>query len=583
MDYVDRIKPDSKGIFTYLEELINKNYQIPTFQREVVWNEQNVKKLWDSIYKFYPIGSILIWKTTIKLHNHRNIFGFTISDEDLSRTEYQYILDGQQRTNALLTSLYGGKIEGKEDFNPTLYFDLTVLDNGENDESNFKNRFLFWDEINDKNGKKSNSANKENFEKGLIVKLKDIKENFKKVAQIIQEHYGFEHEIMENLWDIKQVLDNYKVSLIELKDIQVNQVCQIFERINQEGKPLDLFDIVVAKTYRPKTKNQNPFYLRELIDEYRKTLNGNFKLIDDLTILQMLSSVIMVNLPNTKVYNITKNYLNEVKAEEIESIWEESKIAINKTFDFFENHLKIKGPQLIPYGYYYLSLVTYFYKNKNFNYNFLLKYFWFYSFHKDDLFKNTTDLKNHIELLKSQKEKNNTELGRFLIDKNDLRQSSYSSKGRLSRAILSLYANQDPRDWKLPQRSVISDVYYMLTDKPNLHHIFPSDFIEKNPGRNQLNSNSLMNIAYLTQITNLEISNKNPIKYINDYNTQEFRDILDTHLLTSELLDWASAEEMPENALDLFIEKRIDNVIEVLKQKIGEDNFEVIDTKEKLK
>lgn len=589
MDYVDRIKPDSKSIFSYLEDLLRKNYQIPTFQREVVWNEYNVKKLWDSIYKFYPIGSVLIWKTLIKLHNHRDVFGFIISDEDVKRTEYQYILDGQQRTNALLSSLYGGKIEGKDNFNPTLYFDLTVLDNGDNDETNFKKRFLFWSEIDDKNGDvKPNTENKNKFDQGLIIKLKDIKDKFESVEERLVEHptkqfEAYKNPTRQNLRNIKQVLDNYKISIIELKDIQVSQVCQIFERINQEGKALDVFDIVVAKTYRPKTDTQEAFYLRELIDNYKKTIVSDYKLIDDLTILQMLSVIIMQNLTRTKVFNITEKYLNEIKAEEIEEIWDDAKIAINKTFDFFDNHLRIKGPQLIPYRYFYLSLVTYFYNNKVFNYNFLMKYFWYYSFHNEELLKNTTDLKEHIEILKKHKTEGLSNLGRFLIDKNDLRKSSYSSKGRLSRAILSLYANQEPRDWKLTQRNVISEVYYMLTDKPNLHHIFPSDFIEKNPGSNKLDSNSLMNIAYLTQITNLEISNKNPIQYIKDYDTLDFRNILNTHLLTSEILDWASEEEMPENALDLFIEKRIDNVIEVLKLKIGEDNFEVIDTKEKLK
>ena len=59
MSLTDRINPTSKAITTYLDELINNNYQIPTFQRDVVWEQENVKKLWDSVYKFYPLGSIL--------------------------------------------------------------------------------------------------------------------------------------------------------------------------------------------------------------------------------------------------------------------------------------------------------------------------------------------------------------------------------------------------------------------------------------------------------------------------------------------------------------------------------------------
>ena len=59
--YTDRIKPNDVGLTTYIENLMKKEYQIPTFQRDVVWEKENVKKLWDSIYKFYPFGSILTW------------------------------------------------------------------------------------------------------------------------------------------------------------------------------------------------------------------------------------------------------------------------------------------------------------------------------------------------------------------------------------------------------------------------------------------------------------------------------------------------------------------------------------------
>lgn len=97
MNYTDRIKPIDKGLITYLEELRNCNYQIPTFQRDVVWQQENVKKLWDSIYKFYPLGSILVWKTDVQLPNHRQIGGHVIDNENFDRAEYQYLLDGQQR------------------------------------------------------------------------------------------------------------------------------------------------------------------------------------------------------------------------------------------------------------------------------------------------------------------------------------------------------------------------------------------------------------------------------------------------------------------------------------------------------
>ena len=43
MSFTDRIKPTDKGITTYLDDLKNDKYQIPTFQRNVVWEKENVK------------------------------------------------------------------------------------------------------------------------------------------------------------------------------------------------------------------------------------------------------------------------------------------------------------------------------------------------------------------------------------------------------------------------------------------------------------------------------------------------------------------------------------------------------------
>ena len=189
MNYADRILPGNLSSTPILDSLLDKKYQIPTFQRQVVWDRESVKKLWDSIYKFYPLGSILIWQTASKLQEHREIGGHKISDENFSRVEYQYILDGQQRTTFLLTSIYGGTIEGREGFNPTLYIDLTILTQDEADDEGYKKRFLFWDEIDDRNGElKQNIGRKRKYEAGLIVKLKDIKENFGKVEKKLVEN-----------------------------------------------------------------------------------------------------------------------------------------------------------------------------------------------------------------------------------------------------------------------------------------------------------------------------------------------------------------------------------------------------------
>ncbi|MCG8147147.1 DUF262 domain-containing protein [Moraxella sp. PS-22] len=585
MNYTDRIKPVDKGLVTYLEELKSCNYQIPTFQRDVVWQQENVKKLWDSIYKFYPLGSILVWKTDVQLSNHRQIGGHVIENKDFHRAEYQYLLDGQQRTTSLLTSLYGGKIEGRDDFDPALYVDLTITNDEDTDDESYKRRFLYWTEIDDKDGKYlRNTSQMRKFKEGLIVKLSDIKNNFEKVQEAIVNHPDVAQQYNHNYWvelrKLQQVLLNYRVSFIELKGIKVSEVCQIFERINQAGKPLEIFDIVVAKTFRPQSENDNGFYLRELIDNFKAKSKSRFMDIDYFDYLQIIAIIIRENIQDSGIRNITPTYLNNIKSEQIETVWTDTQHAILKTFDFFENTLNIKSPSLIPYRYFYLTIVVYFYQNKNPNYSLLKKYFWYMSFHNEDLLSNTSNINEHIALLNAEKVNGEINFGRFLIDKDKLRQASYSSKGRLSRAILSLYSYKLPKDWKFIDRNVNVDNIFISTDKPNLHHIFPINYIGKNKGENKLDENSLMNIAYLTQITNLEISDKNPLLYMQDYISEDgFQNVMASHLLPDNLLKWVELEDMPNTALDEFIEERVNVILNELENQLEGIVFDVIDTK----
>lgn len=593
MNYTDRIFPTNKGLTTYLDELIDKNYQIPTFQRDVVWDQENVKKLWDSIYKFYPLGSILIWKTDLKLQNHRQIGGHQITDTNFSRTEYKYILDGQQRTTSLLTSLYGGSIEGRPGFDPLLFVDLTVPIDSDIDDESYRNRFLFWSEIDDRSGEiRQNIGKKKRFDEGLIVKLIDIKNNFTTIQTNVFKsttvNNDFNHPILTELSKIKGVLDNYRISFIEVKGIQVSEVCQIFERINQAGKPLNIFDIVVAKTFKPATPKtestpaDNGFYLRDLIDDFRSHNNSEFLKISDLDYLQILAVIINHNVPNSGVRNITDRYLNEIKTEHILEVWEKTKKAMLKTFDFFENHLHIKTPYLIPFRYFYFTITAYFFNNSSPDYDLLKKYFWFNSFHNDDLLSNTTQLRQHIEFLNKGKDNEPVVFDRFLIDKQKLRVATYSSKGRMSRAILSLLASAQPKDWEHCDREVLVQNFFFSTDKPNLHHIFPtnSEYVLNNQHKNKITSDSLMNIAYLTQITNLHITNRNPLEYMKDYDKPEFEAIMPSHLLSSEILDWARSGILPEDAIDKFIESRVTNIINDLKAKLNGLTFDEMDTME---
>ena len=99
---LSEITPVSRKIDRLIPKIEEGDIKIPAFQRGFVWNQNQVLELLDSIYRDYPIGSILLWNSNERLKSTRNIGGFLIPDRE---PEYpvNYVLDGQQR----LATIYG--------------------------------------------------------------------------------------------------------------------------------------------------------------------------------------------------------------------------------------------------------------------------------------------------------------------------------------------------------------------------------------------------------------------------------------------------------------------------------------------
>ena len=76
-------------------------YRIPRFQRDFVWDIKKSAALLDSIFKGFPISSVILWKTKNELSEIRNLGGVVIPGRDTGRYT-SYIIDGQQR----LTSVF---------------------------------------------------------------------------------------------------------------------------------------------------------------------------------------------------------------------------------------------------------------------------------------------------------------------------------------------------------------------------------------------------------------------------------------------------------------------------------------------
>ncbi len=245
MSNADRVRIYSLGIMSYLENLRQGQYQIPPFRREVVWSRDGVKWFWESIYNFSHFHSILVWRTEIRLQNHREIGGRLLHDGS-SGGEFQYLFDGQQQTADLLASIYGGRIKGQDERNFQLYVDLTAEVSIDIEDQVWRERFLFCDEIDAREGELlQNVGRKKKYDLGLIVKLEDIAHCYGEVKKRLIDGGLTDDNALprKQLYRFREVLDNYKFIFIEIRRIGVDEVCQIFKHISHPGKPLSMSDI----------------------------------------------------------------------------------------------------------------------------------------------------------------------------------------------------------------------------------------------------------------------------------------------------------------------------------------------------
>jgi len=122
--YVPLSKPPTAFSLTVrkvLGKMQSGEIRVPLFQRPLRWTAADVVKLFDSILKGYPVGSLLFWKQSFPETSSLLIGNAHISAP--ATADGWYLVDGQQRTTALAATLLdldqGGDTRWALHFEPT--------------------------------------------------------------------------------------------------------------------------------------------------------------------------------------------------------------------------------------------------------------------------------------------------------------------------------------------------------------------------------------------------------------------------------------------------------------------------------
>jgi len=103
-----------------LAEVRRGRVRVPSFQRGLKWDRKDALTLLDSIYRGYPLGTLLFWETKADAAEAR--FGSVVVGGD-ARSDAWWVVDGQQRIVSLARTLLARAADA-DAF--ALYFDLDL-------------------------------------------------------------------------------------------------------------------------------------------------------------------------------------------------------------------------------------------------------------------------------------------------------------------------------------------------------------------------------------------------------------------------------------------------------------------------
>lgn len=111
-----RPRAEARSIEDLVGEASKGRLRVPRFQRGLKWSAGDARLLLDSIYRGYPIGTLLFWQT--RAEPAQLTFGSVTVDAD-ARNDAWWVVDGQQRVTSLVRVLLGS---AEDEFR--LFFDL---------------------------------------------------------------------------------------------------------------------------------------------------------------------------------------------------------------------------------------------------------------------------------------------------------------------------------------------------------------------------------------------------------------------------------------------------------------------------
>lgn len=523
------------SISTLLGYVKDGTIAIPEIQRPFVWDTTKVRNLIDSLYKGYPVGYIITWKSPdVKLKDGSSSEG------------KQVLIDGQQRVTALTASLLGQE----------------VLD------SNYKKkRIKIAFNIKNEEFQTLNPAieKQEEWISDISEFMKDGNiDTWQFVTDYSQKFEMSPNEVNKRINKLLAI-KNIAIGRIELgSSLDIDTVTEIFVRINSEGVVLSQADFAMSKIsvnekyegndirkaidyfchfaktpadYENIKNNDIEFSKKDIFNKIQwiKDKNEELYLPSYTDVLRVAFTykfkrgklADLVSLLSGRDFE-TREYREDIVEDSFKKLYEGVKQFVNQSnFERYIMILKsagiideslVRSQNVLNFGYILYLLL----REKNVEQSKIetLVRRWVvmsiltqrYTSSPESMFdydiRKLNEAESIEEYIKQEEERqlHETFWNNILVEKFN---TSVTSSPFWKTFLIAQI--------KLGDRGFLSQgikVQHMIEDRGDIHHIFPKDYLMRNGITNKQMYNQIANFVMLQTEINIKVSNKSPNEYM---------------------------------------------------------------------
>jgi hypothetical protein len=290
--------------------------RVPAFQRGLRWNDRDRIDLFDSIYKGYPIGTLLLWK---REGGAESVTFGDFSVDAAKINDALFLVDGQQRVTTLASTLLVPRREGER----AMAFDLETQE--------FRYARIRGA------GPQGSLPSEEGKTDVVEVPVQILFDSSALIQWLASSAKARPKALVDRALECGKRLREYRVPAYIVESASLDVLRIVFDRTNRTGKRLDEVDVFNA-LLSTLSSGGAPQELKRVVQRLESV---GFGALPENTVLKALRAIL--ELP------LDKDFTKELEPSEVPNALDRTEAALERTVRFLKAEAQIAHFVLNPY------------------------------------------------------------------------------------------------------------------------------------------------------------------------------------------------------------------------------------------